>query len=543
MLQGREKEVTKPPSKLAETPMKSFLQRFASAIAGVLSGFDRVVFKGKLRQLYSPEGMNCYATANHLRFLDFKAHAKKVTEQVMAASKVEAAKTAGRFLYLNAGRVSKDEAARAILKRQPISQGLAAVLQCVEPCWTFDVKSVGGQLRIVGESGKCSSLYHYYLHPLFGWMYVRLQTWFPFEVQIGINGREWLARRMDQEGMRYRRSDNKFLWVEDWTQAQAWLGEQTQTNWVREFDALIAEVHPLHPGHLGNLPVAYNWTTHQSEWATDVAFNKRSTLEEWYSRWARYAFTNFESTQVMRFLGRSGRLGERTSEALEVHSDVQAFEESMRLKHWVNGNSMKMYDHNNILRVEATINREKEFRSFRSAVGDPEGTPSWRVMQRSVADLYRRTEVSQAANDRYLESLASVTSTKTLAELTEPWTQRVAEPGAGGKKGRKLRALNPLAPDDAALLTAVSDPRWTANGLRNRDLAEALYGQPPKDVAERKRQSAQIGRLIRLLRGHGILKKIPKTHRYQVCEKSRDGLLAILAARSATPETLTNLAA
>jgi hypothetical protein len=200
--------------------MKTFLQRFGLLVSGVLSGFDRVVFKGRLPQLYSPEGMNCYAAANHVRYLDFKAHAKQVTRQVMDASLVEAAKREDRFEYLNNGKTSKEEAARLIAQRHPTTEGLVAVLQCVEPCWTFQVKSVAGRLRIVGEMGKCSSLYHYFLHPRFGWMYVRLQTWFPFEVQIGINGREWLAWRMDREGMRYQRSDNKFLWVEDWQKAQ-----------------------------------------------------------------------------------------------------------------------------------------------------------------------------------------------------------------------------------------------------------------------------------------------------------------------------------
>jgi hypothetical protein len=52
--------------------MKTFLQRFSGIVLGVLSGFDRVVFKGRLPQLYSPEGMNCYASANHVKFLDFK---------------------------------------------------------------------------------------------------------------------------------------------------------------------------------------------------------------------------------------------------------------------------------------------------------------------------------------------------------------------------------------------------------------------------------------------------------------------------------------
>jgi hypothetical protein len=521
--------------------MKTFLRRFAVLVSGVLSGWDRLVFKGRLPQLYSAEGMNCYASANHVRYLDFKAHAKDVTRQVLAASLVEPAKAAGRFQYLGSSQASKEEVARAIQQRCPTAEGLVAVLQCVEPCWTFNTQSVAGRLRIVGAPGKCSALYHYYLHPLFGWMYIRLQTWFPFEVQIGLNGREWLAHRMDQEGLAYRRSDNKFLWVEDWPQAQAWLDEQQRTNWVEQFDALVKLVHPLHPGHLRQLPLPYNWTVHQSEWATDVAFAARAELETWYARWARYAFTQFDSVQVLRFLGRSGRLPPGTT--VDVHSDVQAVEESVRLKHWVNGNSVKMYDHGNVLRVETTINRPKEFQSYRAAVGDPDGPKSWRVMRRGVADSHRRAEVSQASNERYLESLAAVAATTTVGEVAQPWTARVAEPGAGGKKGRKLRALNPLAAEDAALLTAVSDPQWTVNGLRNRDLAAALFGEPPTDPLARKRQSAKAGRLIRLLRAHGILKKVPRTHRYQVCAQSRDGLLAILAARSANPEKLTSLAA
>ena len=91
---------------------------------------------------------------------------------------------------LGSSQISKDETARQILQAHPLEQGLAAVLQCVEPCWTFDVKSVADRLTIVGEPGKCSMLYHYFRHPLFGWMELRLQKWFPFEVQIGLNGRD-----------------------------------------------------------------------------------------------------------------------------------------------------------------------------------------------------------------------------------------------------------------------------------------------------------------------------------------------------------------
>jgi hypothetical protein len=518
--------------------MRSFLRRFAGVVFGVLSGFDRLVFKGRLPQLYSAEGMNCYVAANHVRLLDFKKHAKEVTQQVLKASLVEEAKACGRFQYLNSGKANKEQAARAILKQQPLDEGLVAVLQCVEPCWTFDTKSIAGRLTIRGEMGKCSSLYHYLLHPLFGWMYIRVQTWFPFEVQVGLNGREWLARQMEQEGLRYRRSDNKFLWVQDWQRAQRLLDGQLRTNWVKEFDRLVRQVHPLHPQHLCQMPVAYNWTVHQSEWATDVAFRSRSVLEEWFGRWLRHALLNYGSTEVLRFLGRSGRLP--SDAVFEVHTDLEQFEESWRLKHWVNSNSLKMYDHGNVLRVETTINDPKGFRVFRSKVGEPEGPKEWRVLRRNVADTHRRAQVSQAANGRYLEGLSSVAQTTTVEQLVRPWCKRVAEPGGSG---RMMRALNPLAADDAALLAAVSDPKWQLNGLQNRDLAGALYGEAPADPAERKRRSARVSRLLRLLRAHGILKKLPKTHRYQMCAKARDTIVAVLAARNATPEELTKRAA
>ena len=113
-----------------------------------------------------------------------------------------------------------------------------------------------------GEHGKCSHLYHYFIHPTFGWLYVRLQTWFPFEMQVGINGREWLARQMDRANIPYQRSDNKFLWVQDWGRVQQLFDQQLQTDWVRELDALQQQVHPLHPGHLSRMAIKSAIRTH-----------------------------------------------------------------------------------------------------------------------------------------------------------------------------------------------------------------------------------------------------------------------------------------
>ena len=148
--------------------------------------------------------------------------------------------------------------------------------------------------------------------------------------------------------------------------------------------------------------------------------------------------------------------------------------------------------------------------------------------------------MSQAANDRYAESLAAVDHAEPLGELLKPLGRRVKEPGCGG---RKLRALAPLVGDDAALLEAIARPEFMVNGLRNRDLAIALDGKIATDTADRKRRSAQISRQLRLLRGHGLLKKVPKSHRYQVTKQGRLILAALIAARQASTQKLVAQAA
>ena len=522
--------------------MKAFLQKFAALVVGVLQGFDRLVFKGKLRNLYAPEGMNAYCGRNRIDRENFKAHAAAVTKKILDASLISEAKRLDRYLYLKSSKTDKEVVAREIAAKHRVQQGLVCVLQCVEPCWTFDIAhNAKGTPTLVGECGKCSHLYHYYIDPKFGWMYVRLQTWFPFEIQVGMNGREWLSRQMDAEKLPYLRSDNKFLSVADWQRAQQLLDQQLQTDWVAELDRLQRQIHPLHPGHLGLMPLNYNWTVFQSEWATDMAFRQQKVLEKWFDTWLREAFLSYDSVDVLRFLGRTGRIFPKNRMLLET--SVHDRFEGKRIKHFVGHNSLKLYTHANVLRTETTINNAEEVRVFRTLTNDPEGEAAWRSLRRSVVDLPLRADFGQKTNERYLEALATIAQTRTIKELAEPLTRRVSEASSKpGKPPRQVRGLNPLAAEDAALLTAVSDPKWMLNGLRNRDLVATLY-PTPADEREDRRRSSRITRLLRLLRAHGLLEKIPKTHRYQVPPEARTKIQALLACRNANPDKLTTNAA
>ena len=280
--------------------------------------------------------------------------------------------------------------------------------------------------------------------------------------------------------------------------------------------------------------------------------------------------TTFGAADVLRFLGQpvpaSGKVPHRCRH--EISSNVKERLEGVRLKHWLNGNSLKLYDKGSVLRAETLIRDPGDFKVYRPT----EGNPDWRPLRQGIADLHRRAEVSQAANARYLEALAAVHDTTPLRQLVEPLcrpaseparrrpsvkavestvvlgaTPVAASPAAAANpretRPRRVRALNPLAAGDAALLEAVSRHEFLINGLRNRDLRPLLYGPESTNAAEQRRRSAAVTRQLRLLRAHGLIHKVPKTHRYVVSESGRQAITALLAARNASVEALARCAA
>jgi hypothetical protein len=77
--------------------------------------------------------------------------------------------------------------------------------------------------------------------------------------------------------------------------------------------------------------------------------------------------------------------------------------------------------------------------------------------------------------------------------------------------GRSHRGFNLFAGDDLDLFQAISRGQFTISGFRNRDLREWLPG----------RTAAQLARMIKRLRVHGLLKKIGKRYKYYLTKLGR----------------------
>src|SRR5262249_2166521 len=163
--------------------------------------------------------------------------------------------------------------------------------------------------------------------------------------------------------LHYVRRDNTFTWLEDVAQAQALFNQQLQAHWPTLLGELAEALNPAHPQIFARFPCRYYWSLTDSAWASDVMFHRRPGLEEVYPKPWRYALTTFDAVAVLRFLGQpvpaSGKVPHRCRH--EVSSTVKERSEGVRIKHWLNGNSLKMYDKCSVLRVESLVREPGDF--------------------------------------------------------------------------------------------------------------------------------------------------------------------------------------
>jgi hypothetical protein len=518
--------------------MKQFITKHEDLISGVLSGFDRLVFRGSVRTIAHLAGMHLYLSRVGVLLKDFMGHVQGMTARIRKETAAAALAAGLNIRYLDSPKTDKEAIARQIAAERKITEGPICILSALERCRGYDIyrNPEKKQLELTLRWRKCLFYYHYMIHPVFGFMNARIQTWAPFPIQICINGREWLCRQLDQERIRYIRRENCIVWVEDPTGAQQLLDEQLRVSWPKLLDDVATLLNPVHKDMFKAFPMSYYWCTYQSEWATDVMFYDAEDLARLYSRFVLHGITTFGSCDVMRFLGKKTTNQGRVQPAFkgQVISSYKRRPEGVRVKHSVNDNSIKLYDkQGSVLRAETTINNSRDLKVFRHKEGQKSGPKSWQRMRKGTADLHRRAQLSQAANERYLDALAAVCTDLTLEELTKDICRPVTY------QGKRIRALHPWEPKDIELFKAVTRGEFLITGFRNRDIARLLFPKDSASAKERKRISAIVSYRLRILRAHRLIVKIPKTHRYLLTPNNRALITALLSAHHATIAQLT----
>jgi len=521
--------------------MKKLIERFSSLVKGSITGFDRIVFKGLILPLMSAKGA--------MQFCGIKGILNKNYKKWMMEQSTRIIETANQYGKEHCGegiipiptwRIRKEELAHERQRSEQIENGLIGIWSCVESASSYRARycEKSGYPQLRNYQTRCKHLYFYFDHNEYGFMNIRLQTWFPYHIQICMNGREWLRRCLERQNIDFLAHGNKFLHISEYQKAQALLNNQLDVRFAKLLDEFVPFVFPMINDVLSP-QLSYYWTMWQSEWATDLIFSSPSELNPIMDSLLRHALITGTSTRILRYLDRpitiAGKPYARMKD--DVLTRVTDYNDGIRVRHWVEKNSVKVYNEQNVLRVETTINNPGKFRVFRHKQGQSSNEPKTRLpLRKGVMDIPLRTKISQEVNDRFMNDLSMLQDDSPVHELIDEISSHRI------KKGRRFRALDPTG-KDRELLQSICNSEFRISGITNKLLRQKLSSTSFGLGRTDKQLSSKISRHLQLLRAHGIIRKLPNQNRYQLTVKGVKLTNILNGFLAASTEKLMKMAA
>jgi hypothetical protein len=454
---------------------------------------------------------------------DFAPYVEGISQKIKEHAERLASEAGRSIQYLAGTKTAKNGQSKEALAQQLAAEtnmetGLVSVFSTLESCTTFTVRGnrQAQKLEVVRRQSKCLHYYFYYLDAELGLIHVRLQSWFPFQIQVYVNGRECLARYLDQQQIGYERYDNSFAKISNLQAAQDFSEKFRHKEWPPVLNALAKRVNPILETITQSGCGSYYWVAEQCEIATDLMFKDHASLQAILPDLFEHAILRSACPDTLRFLGRklhSSFKGDATI-------DLKKRPEGWRVKYTSKHNSIKMYDKLSVLRVETTINNPSEFKICQQA---EDGSLRWKAMAKGVSNLYRYAEVGLQANQRLLEHLAQAN----LKSKAIPHLDSLCR--SHSRDGKRFARFTPLSLADRQLFAAVLSGEFVLNGFRNSDLAEKLFAKPAASDKEAKQRCTKVSRLIAKLRGHGLISKVKNARLYRITELGSRVLSAVLS--------------
>lgn len=483
-------------------------QRYADQIEGTLGCWDRVIITGTLTEVCHSGAVEGILRRENIRCFDLKLLAEPLRDAVRDHA-VSLAGAAGLTIdYIQRRDFRKEDRIAEVLKRRGDRPGLVHVFSAMESCTAFRPwhDKTTGRTGLRTTAGKCLHYYFYFLHERLGLVYVRVPTWLPFRLQIYFNGHNWLAGRLREAGVSFRMEDNAMVECGDWQRAQSLADDFSIDQLKRDLDGLARQCVPMLWERFCS---GYHWSLMQVEYALDLIWRSAEKLAPVYQELSRQAILTVQAPEVAKFLGKRFPANTDTALGSDFHTRV----EGTRVKHFLGPASLKLYDkRGRVLRIECTVN-DVTFFSHHRKVEHRDRPPTYQVapLKKSIFSLRDLRALMHAATQRYLVWLSR------LEDRSGGQVDLNRLSGAVRDEAeRSWRGFNLFLPSDLQGVLAVLAGEHHISGLTSRRLQRLL----PQWTC------SQIGRLLRRMRLHGLIRKIGRTYKYYTTSFGQRILLA-----------------
>jgi hypothetical protein len=458
------------------------------------------------------KGMTSFLYTQGIRIFDYPRFAQDLREEIRENAERIAKEHGLQIEFIRKIKeFRKEKRIKEILKERGDHPGLVHIFSAMETCTSYkpwhDKKTGKTSLRY--DSGKCLHYYFYFIDRVFGLCYLRVPTWCPFRLQFYFNGHHWLASQLDKEQVPYVLKENAFLSIDDFNKAQE-LSDSIRIETLHTAMDIFAERYcPV----IKKYALHYRWSIMQLEYAMDIVFKKQDELKCLYDFLVRTAIHSVKPENIASFLGQKlhfnyqGEMGNRFNTRIL----------GTRIKHQMGALSIKMYDKFGlILRIEITTNDVSQFKHFRK-VHQRNGHIMEKntSMKKNIYSLFPLMNLLKASNRRYLEFISTFDDPSQGVKQLQKISKSVTS------DNRSYRGINFYSEDDQALLEILARGEFNSNGLQNRSLRQHL---PDKS-------SSAVSRLLKRLKVHGLLKKVPRTYKYYLTKLGKAIIVAGLMIR------------
>lgn len=486
-------------------------EKYEPEIAGILHCYDRVIIRGYLQPLGYAKGMTKYLYQAGIRIFDYTKFAEPLRNKIRANAQT-IAQEHGLEIEFRSGNESKrqEERVQEIIEQRGQKPGLVCILSRMERCQAYkpwhDKQSHYTYLKLT--EGKCLHYYFYFIEPELGLCHMRVPTWCPFRLQFYFNGHNALAARLAEAGIGYELADNAFLQIDDFDQAN-----QLAPLNIEGLHAKLDQYARTYCPVVTSLNLSCRWSISQAEYATDIVFGSQDRLQAILPPLMETLIQVVKPADIATFLGR--KLDPRYQDEMGNRFNKRWL--GTRLKHRMGPVSIKMYDKFNlVLRIETTVNDVRFFQQYRQ-VQHRDGSTSKKFakMKRTIYSLPPLAETLLAVNQRYLKFISAIDTPEVGHHKLQRLTQTLEQ------KNRRYKGFNLLAEEDASLFRLLLTGQFLIQGFSNGALRQHLSDK----------NSAQMSRLLKRLRVHGIIRKVQKRHRYYLTQFGQQTAILALKLR------------
>jgi hypothetical protein len=346
---------------------------------------------------------------------------------------------------------------------------------------------------IVKATGVVNHFYVYAVDTDFGPFFLKFCSYFPYNARLCINGHEWAKRQAEKEGIGFTALDNGFATIEDPARLQALCDELGPAQIQALLDKWLAILPSAFTDTDREAGYRYEISILQAEFSLTQVLDRPVSGRVFFEHLIRDNLDAGRPDRVSLVFDR--RVITKGRHATPGHFRTRVITEGVTPSVYIDykHTSVKQYHkHGRALRTETTMNDTRDFGIGKKLTNLPALREVGFTANRRLLSVQRLSHNPIRADEAF---------TAVHHPVITPTGQRIAGLRLGDRRAH-------------ALLQALLVFRLLPNGFRNPDLRGLLadlLGTPPHQIS-----AGQITYDLRRLRAHGLITRIPGTHRYQL---------------------------